>query len=71
MKEAMFHGVRTGVIHPGFVDTPLLQGMPEGYVEQNILPDTHLGRLIRPEEKVIKGLADPRGIERRLIHGRQ
>jgi 3-oxoacyl-[acyl-carrier protein] reductase len=50
MKEAMFHGVRTGVIHPGFVDTPLLQGMPEGYVEQNILPDTQLGRLIRPEE---------------------
>ena len=50
MKEAMFHGVRTGVIHPGFVDTPLLQGMPEGYVEQQILPDTQLGRLIRPEE---------------------
>ncbi|MEK9784474.1 MAG: SDR family oxidoreductase [Gammaproteobacteria bacterium] len=50
MKEAMFHGVRTGVIHPGFVDTPLLQGMPDGYVEQNILPDTQLGRLIRPDE---------------------
>ncbi|MEO1848478.1 MAG: SDR family NAD(P)-dependent oxidoreductase [Pseudomonadota bacterium] len=50
MKEAMFHGVRTGVIHPGFVDTPMLQGMPEGYVEQHILPDTQLGRLIRPEE---------------------
>tara|TARA_Y100001960_G_C14691977_1_gene836871 strand:+ start:692 stop:1513 length:822 start_codon:yes stop_codon:yes gene_type:complete len=50
MKEAMFHGVRTGVIHPGFVDTPLLQGMPEGYVEKQILPDTQLGRLIRPEE---------------------
>jgi len=49
-KEAMFHGVRTGVIHPGFVDTPLLQGMPEGFVEKNILPDTQLGRLIRPEE---------------------
>ncbi len=50
MKEAIFHGVRTGVIHPGFVDTPLLQGMPEGYVEKYILPDTQLGRLIKPEE---------------------
>ena len=50
MKEAMFHGVRTGVIHPGFVDTPLLQGLPQGYVEKHILPDTQLGRLIRPEE---------------------
>lgn len=50
MKEAMFHGVRTGVIHPGFVDTPILDGMPDGYVEKYILPDTQLGRLIKPEE---------------------
>lgn len=50
MKEAMFHGVRTGVIHPGFVDTPMVQQMPEGYVEKYVLPDTQLGRLIRPEE---------------------
>jgi hypothetical protein len=27
--------------------------------------------LLGPEEKVVKGLADPRGIERRLIHWRQ
>ena len=33
---------------PDLVDNK--QGMPEGYVEQNILPDTQLGRLIRPEE---------------------
>ncbi|MDH3693520.1 MAG: SDR family oxidoreductase [Gammaproteobacteria bacterium] len=50
MKESMYHGVRTAVIHPGFVDTPILQGMPEGYVENYILPDTQLGRLIKPEE---------------------
>ena len=50
MKEAIFHGVRTGVIHPGFVDTPLLQAMPEGFVEKHILPGTQLGRLIQPEE---------------------
>lgn len=50
MKEAIFHGVRTGVIHPGFVDTPMVQKMPKGYVEKYILPDTQLGRLIRPDE---------------------
>jgi NAD(P)-dependent dehydrogenase (short-subunit alcohol dehydrogenase family) len=50
MKESMFHGVRTAVIHPGFVDTPILQGMPEGYVEKYVLPDVQLGRLIRPAE---------------------
>ena len=27
--------------------------------------------LLRPKEKVVKGLADPRGIERRFIHWRQ
>lgn len=50
MKESMFHGVRTAVIHPGFVDTPILRGMPEGYLEKYVLPDTQLKRLIRPEE---------------------
>lgn len=50
MKESMYHGVRTALIHPGFVDTPILQGMPEGYVDNYILPDTQLGRLIKPEE---------------------
>jgi NAD(P)-dependent dehydrogenase (short-subunit alcohol dehydrogenase family) len=50
MKEAMFHGVRCGVIHPGFTDTPMVQAMGEDYVAKNILPYTQLGRLIRPEE---------------------
>ncbi|MCP4409605.1 MAG: SDR family oxidoreductase [Gammaproteobacteria bacterium] len=50
MKEAIFHGVRFGVIHPGFTDTPILQAMGEEYVNKYVLPDTQLGRLIRPEE---------------------
>jgi NAD(P)-dependent dehydrogenase (short-subunit alcohol dehydrogenase family) len=50
MKEAMFHGVKCAVIHPGFTDTPMVRAMGEEYVSRNILPNTQLGRLIRPEE---------------------
>jgi NAD(P)-dependent dehydrogenase (short-subunit alcohol dehydrogenase family) len=50
MKEAMFHGVRCSVIHPGFTDTPMVRAMGADYVAKNILPFTQLGRLIRPDE---------------------
>lgn len=49
-KEAMFHGVRCGVIHPGFTDTPMVRALGEEYIEKYILKDTQLGRLIRPAE---------------------
>jgi len=49
-KEAIFHGVRCGVIHPGFTDTPMVRAMGDEYIEKNVLPDTQLGRLIRPTE---------------------
>jgi NAD(P)-dependent dehydrogenase (short-subunit alcohol dehydrogenase family) len=49
-KEAMFHGVRCSVIHPGFTDTPMVRAMGDDYVNKNILPYTQLGRLIKPEE---------------------
>ena len=50
MKEAMFHGVRCSVIHPGFTDTPMVRALGDDYVSKNILPFTQLGRLIRPDE---------------------
>jgi NAD(P)-dependent dehydrogenase (short-subunit alcohol dehydrogenase family) len=50
MKEAIYYGVRCGVIHPGFTDTPMVRAMGPDYVAKNILPYTQLGRLIRPEE---------------------
>ncbi|MCG3190536.1 MAG: 3-oxoacyl-[acyl-carrier-protein] reductase FabG [Burkholderiaceae bacterium] len=50
MKEAMFHGVRCSVIHPGFTDTPMVRAMGADYVAKNILPFTQLGRLIQPDE---------------------
>lgn len=49
-KEAIFHGVRCGVIHPGFTDTPMVRALGEEYIAANILGDTQLGRLIRPTE---------------------
>ena len=50
MKEAIFHGVRCGVIHPGFTDTPILNALGDEFLQKHVLPETQLGRLIRPEE---------------------
>jgi 3-oxoacyl-[acyl-carrier protein] reductase len=50
MKEAMFHGVRCGVIHPGYTDTPMVRALGEECISKNILPYTQLRRLIRPDE---------------------
>jgi 3-oxoacyl-[acyl-carrier protein] reductase len=49
-KEAIFHGVKCAVIHPGFTDTPMVRAIGEEYIKKNILPYTQLGRLIRPDE---------------------
>lgn len=49
-KEAMFYGVRCGIIHPGFTDTPLLRSLGEEYIAKKVLPYTQLKRLIRPDE---------------------
>ena len=50
MKEAIFYGVRCGIIHPGFTDTPMVQSMGEEYLNKYVLPYTQLRRLIRPDE---------------------
>jgi NAD(P)-dependent dehydrogenase (short-subunit alcohol dehydrogenase family) len=50
MKEAIFHGVRCCLIHPGFTDTPMVRALGQEFIEKNILPYTQLRRLIRPEE---------------------
>jgi NAD(P)-dependent dehydrogenase (short-subunit alcohol dehydrogenase family) len=49
-KEAIYHGVRCGVIHPGFTDTPMVRALGQDYIAKHILPATQLGRLIRPAE---------------------
>jgi NAD(P)-dependent dehydrogenase (short-subunit alcohol dehydrogenase family) len=49
-KEAIYHGVKCAIIHPGFTDTPMVRAMGEEYITKNVLPNTQLRRLIRPEE---------------------
>jgi 3-oxoacyl-[acyl-carrier protein] reductase len=49
-KEAIFHGVRCGVIHPGYTDTPMVRSLNSDYIKEKILPQTQLRRLIRTEE---------------------
>jgi NAD(P)-dependent dehydrogenase (short-subunit alcohol dehydrogenase family) len=50
MKEAVYHGVRCGVIHPGFTDTPMVRALGESYIQEHIIPHTQLRRLIQPAE---------------------
>ena len=50
MKEAIYYGVRCGVIHPGYTDTPMVRALGAEYIENHVLPDTQINRLIRPEE---------------------
>ena len=50
MKESMFYGVRCGIIHPGFTDTPMARELGREFLEKYILPFTQLRRLIQPEE---------------------
>jgi 3-oxoacyl-[acyl-carrier protein] reductase len=49
-KEAIYHGVRCAVIHPGFTDTPMVRALGQEYIDKNILPYTQLKRLIDPDE---------------------
>jgi NAD(P)-dependent dehydrogenase (short-subunit alcohol dehydrogenase family) len=49
-KEAIYHGVRSAVIHPGYTDTPMVRALGEEYINKYVLPQTQLRRLIRPDE---------------------
>jgi NAD(P)-dependent dehydrogenase (short-subunit alcohol dehydrogenase family) len=50
MMEAVFHGIRCGVIHPGYTDTPMVRALGEQFISEYIIPRTQLRRLIQPEE---------------------
>ena len=48
--EGLYYGVQTKIIHPGFVDTPMVETIDADYFEENLKPMIGLGRKIRPEE---------------------
>lgn len=50
MMEAIFHGVRCGVVHPGYTDTPMVRAVGEAIIQEQVLPHTQLRRLVQPEE---------------------
>jgi 3-oxoacyl-[acyl-carrier protein] reductase len=50
MMEAIFHGVRCAVIHPGFTETPMVRALGPEFIAEHIIPHTQLRRLIHPEE---------------------
>ncbi len=50
MMESVFHGIRCGVIHPGYTDTPMVRALGEDLINEHIIPRTQLRRLIQPEE---------------------
>jgi NAD(P)-dependent dehydrogenase (short-subunit alcohol dehydrogenase family) len=50
MMEAIYHGVRCGIIHPGFTDTPMVRALGQALITEQIIPHTQLRRLIQPEE---------------------
>jgi NAD(P)-dependent dehydrogenase (short-subunit alcohol dehydrogenase family) len=50
MMEAIFHGVRCGIIHPGYTDTPMVRALGDPLIQEHIIPNTQLRRLIQPEE---------------------
>jgi NAD(P)-dependent dehydrogenase (short-subunit alcohol dehydrogenase family) len=43
-------GVRVNSIHPGFVETPMIEATKGTPVEEGIIAMTPMGRLGRPEE---------------------
>lgn len=50
MMEAVYYGIRCGVIHPGYTDTPMVRAMGQDLINEHIIPRTQLRRLIQPEE---------------------
>jgi len=48
--EAIYYGVRSAIIHPGYTDTPMVRALGERFIDENILPQTQLRRLIHPAE---------------------
>ena len=48
--EGLYHGVQTKIVHPGFVDTPMVDSIDQDYFDTHLKPLIGLGRKIKPRE---------------------
>ncbi len=48
--EAIFYGVRSAIIHPGYTDTQMVRALGEDFIREHIIPQTQLRRLIHTDE---------------------
>ena len=59
-KEVARHNIRVNIVAPGYIETPMLEGLPEGFADF-IIKKTPLKRLGKPEEigALVAFLASP------------
>lgn len=59
-KEVARHNIRVNIVAPGYIETPMLEGLPEGFSDF-IIKKTPLRRLGKPEEigALVAFLASP------------
>jgi len=48
--EGMFHGVQSKIVHPGLVNTAMLEQLPDGHFDAHFKPQIPLGRMLEPAE---------------------
>jgi len=48
--EGAYHGVQAKIVHPGFVETPMVEQLPDGMFEQHLRQLVPIDRMIKPEE---------------------
>ncbi len=48
--EGSFFGIQTKIIHPGFVQTPMVDQLPDGMFEDHLRKLVPIDRMIQPEE---------------------
>ena len=48
--EGAYYGIQAKIIHPGFVETPMVEQLPDGMFETQLKHLVPLDRMIKPEE---------------------
>ena len=48
--EGAYHGIQAKIIHPGFVETPMVEQLPDGMFESQLKQLVPIDRMIKPAE---------------------